>query len=362
VSDALPTLVAPSPTDPARADAPGGFTWWYADLVDGDGNGAVAIFALGLPFLPGYASAARAGSAPPARQRPSVFFTAVRGGRPWFWALHETDPADVVWEADRVRFGASTLEVRLDGGRAQWTAELAGALPGCPWRAQVEVEGPLRRATRGEPAAAPHEWTVLSAVARGRASIRAGGDALRIDGRAYLDRNTGDRWLDGLDGLDVADWTWGRVALPGRERVWYVATSRDGAVHARALTVEADGRSSVAPGGAEVVGWRHTAWGLRVPTAVTVRGDDPALTVTLRAPIDDSPFYARFLVEAEEAGERGRGFAEVCRPDRIDAAWFRPLLRMTVCSDHRPRDNSVWLPLFGGTRAGRLQRLVGWQP
>jgi carotenoid 1,2-hydratase len=354
VSDALPALVAPSLTDPARADAPGGFSWWYADLVDDAGNGAVVILALGLPFLPGYASAARAGRAPPARQRPSVFLAVVRGGRPWFWALHETNPADVVWEPGQVRFGASTLEVTLSEGRARWVADLAGVLPGCPWRAELEIEGPLRQPSSGEAAAAEHEWTVLSAVARGALSVRAGGQEVRVDGRAYLDRNTGDR---SLEALGVAHWTWGRVALPGRERVWYVATGGDGAVHSRTLTIEADGRSVVVPGGADVIGWRHTAWGLRVPTAVAV---GPGLTVSLRAPIDDSPFYARFLVEAREDGESGRGFAEVCRADRIDVAWFRPLLRMTVCSDHRPRANSVWLPLFGGTRAGRLQRLVGW--
>jgi hypothetical protein len=283
-----------------------------------------------------------------------VFFSAIRGGVPWFWALHETDPDPVVWDADRVRLGGSSLEVRVEGGRVRWVAALAGALPGCPWRAEIEVEGPLRRPSPGEPAAAPHEWTILSAVARGSVSVQAGGDALTFQGRAYLDRNAGDRWFDALD---VADWTWGRVALPGRELVWYVARGHDGQVHPRAVTVDAAGRTRVSDR-AEIVGWRHTAWGLRVPTAVAV---GPGLTVTLPAPIDDSPFYARFLVQAREGGDVGRGFAEVCRPDRIDQAWFRPLLRMTVCSDHRPRANSMWLPLFGGTRSGRLRRLVGWQ-
>ena len=30
----------------------GSFTWWYVDLVDSEGNGAVLIWFAGLPFLP----------------------------------------------------------------------------------------------------------------------------------------------------------------------------------------------------------------------------------------------------------------------------------------------------------------------
>ncbi|MEZ4235953.1 MAG: hypothetical protein R3F59_07270 [Myxococcota bacterium] len=349
MSTALPTLVAPSLGDPGRTGARGGFAWWYLDLVDEAGDGVVAIVSLGLPFLPGYASSARAGRAPEARERPSVCLAVVRGGRPWFWALHETDPEDVRWEPGLVRLGGSRFEVRIDGDRVSARGVLQGQLPRCPWRAELEVEGPLRRPSLGEPRSAAHEWTVLTAVARGSASVRACDRDLTVTGRAYLDRNTGDRWLGALD---CADWTWGRLALPEAERIWYVATAGDGVAHSRSVTIDARGHTEVVEGRASVVGWRRTAWGLAVPTAVAVDRD---LVVPFGAPLDDSPFYARFLV----AGGGGRGVAEVCRPGAIDAAWFRPLLRMTVCNDRAPAQNSVWLPLFGGTRAGRLARLVG---
>ncbi|MCA9492057.1 MAG: hypothetical protein KC621_19125, partial [Myxococcales bacterium] len=146
----LPTLCAAGPTDPTRAEAKGGFTWWYADLVDARGDGLVVIVALGLPFLPGYASAAREGRAPAAVERPSVCVAHVQGGRLAFWALHETDPARVVWEPTRALLGDNALRVGVDGG-ASLRAALGGELPGARWSLALEVDGPLRRSSPGEP-------------------------------------------------------------------------------------------------------------------------------------------------------------------------------------------------------------------
>ena len=57
--------------DPAVLHSPGGFTWFYVDLVDDQGGGATVIWSWGFPVLPGYAGAARAGrpSTPPRRPR-----------------------------------------------------------------------------------------------------------------------------------------------------------------------------------------------------------------------------------------------------------------------------------------------------
>ena len=53
-------------------EAAGGFFWWYVDVIDAQGDGFVIIAAFGLPFLPGYADAARRGEAPPPSERPSL--------------------------------------------------------------------------------------------------------------------------------------------------------------------------------------------------------------------------------------------------------------------------------------------------
>lgn len=351
MSTCLPTLCAAGPTDPARAEAEGGFTWWYVDLVDARGDGLVVIVALGLPFLPGYASAAREGRAPRAVERPSVCVAHVQGGRLAFWALHETDPARVVWGPKRALLGDNTFLVGVDGG-ASVRAALGGELPGARWSLVLEVDGPLRRSAPGEPDRAEHEWSVLTAVARGRARLVVDGVETVIEGRAYVDRNAGS---GSLEALDVARWSWGRLAFPGRERIWYEATDRAGEHRSMALTVARDGTTLLVRGGVRTSGRRFGVWGLPAPARVEA-GD---LRVSFPAALDDSPFYARYRVDAEERGQVGRGFAEVCVPSRIDSAWFRPLLSMTVCRDHQREANSFWLPLFGGPRQGRLQRLVG---
>jgi hypothetical protein len=52
--------------------SPGRFTWFYVDLVDDRGRGATLIWSWGLPFLPGYAQASRAGRPELPINRPSV--------------------------------------------------------------------------------------------------------------------------------------------------------------------------------------------------------------------------------------------------------------------------------------------------
>ena len=350
MSTALPTVVAPSLQDPSRGDAPGGFAWWYCDLIDESGNGIVVIVSLGLPFLPGYASLARRGTAPPARMRPSVFVSATRRGRLAFWALHEVDAEEVVWTPHEARFGANGLSVRISDGRVHVDGTFEGRLPGCDWSASLQVDGPLRQSSGGEPSSAEHEWTILTAVAAGRATLRSGSEVMHVRGRAYFDRNAGD---GSLDSLQCASWTWGRLAFPDRERIWYLATDLEGQAHSMALTVHADGRTEVDRGRVHMRGLRHGTWRLPYPAVVEVA---PDLTVAMPRPADDSPFYARYVVGAEHDGAVARGFAEVCVPSRIDQAWSRPLVRMTVARDDGR--NSMWLPFFGGPVQGRLSRLA----
>lgn len=354
MSTCLPTLCAPGLPDVERAQAPGGFTWWYVDLVDERGDGLVVIVALGLPFLPGYASAARAARPQRAIERPSVCVSHVVGGRLAFWALHETDPAKVDWRPGSVRLGDQTVDVALGADTVRFEAHLAGELPGAPWSLSLTIEGPRRKPTPGEPVRAAHEWSVMTVMARGTARLSVAGRETLLEGRAYLDRNAGDGTLEALD---VARWSWGRLAFPDRERIWYEAVDRSGVARSLALSITGDGVCTLERDGVVPTGVRHGWWALPCPASVQV---DEGLRVDLPAPLDDSPFYARFRVDADDSGAIGRGFAEVCVPGRIDAAWFRPLLSMTVCHDHAPAANSMWLPLFGGPREGRLQRLVGW--
>lgn len=345
----LPALVSARDPEGAMLQAPGGFTWWYADLVDGAGNGFVLIVAFGLPFLPGYAQAARAGRPQRPIERPAVVVAAVEGGRPWFWSVTELDQTAISWtdgdirtSLGRIRWSSSTAG--SPSAPFEFDADLHGSLGGCEWTAGLQVRGHSRAPGAGEPAHAAHEWNVLG-VGEGRATLRAGGRALTVTGRAYVDRNASDAPLHEAD----SPWCWGRLALPGRDLVWYAA-DRDG----RTVSIDRDA-TSIGPR-PQITTWRVGRWGQWVPAAIALEGGG----VSLR-PFDDSPFYTRFLAEGTVRGERAYGMAEWCVPARIDAGWIRPLVRMAV-----PPANALgsrWLPLLAGPAHGRIARTARrWWP
>jgi len=326
MSSPLPVRVRPGPAELFRL-GPGGSAWTYVDWIDEDGDGLVLIAAHGLPFLPGYASAARSGRPEDPLAHPAVVLSTIRGGRPDFYAFHRGFGPDRVWAV-------------LGDGRLSLRADLRGTLPGCDWEARIEIDGVLRVPSADEPASADHEWTVLTVGARAEAEIRVNGQVGRLAGRAYVDRNlcTGP-----LEAAGLRDWHWGRAALPDGDVVWYGTSDGVGS----AIRLAADGTTTDL-GPVRTSGVRSGRWGLPRPAVVHL----PGLDLPLDRPVDDGPFYTRVLLRH---GERAVGFAEACRVDRIDGDWMRPLVRMAVAD---PAGSSRWLPLFSGPRAGRLGRLL----
>ena len=77
----------------AALQRPGGFAWWYLDLVDDNGYGLVLIWAWGLPFLPGLARDARRGQPSLPRERPAISFALYEGGRCTCYLLQEAPAA-----------------------------------------------------------------------------------------------------------------------------------------------------------------------------------------------------------------------------------------------------------------------------
>lgn len=346
------------PPDRAALDAPGGFSWWYGDIVNDAGDGLVLIGAWGLPFLPGYAAAARRGAPERAGDRPSLNLALYRGGKPCFYLLQE---APGVWEDDtRWRFGDSVLESRVDGGVRRLLATIdcpvAGTTPRL--RGEIAIVGPARLPGPEERADGPHRWTPLATPATGRAALTMG-DTFRfaLDGRAYHDRNECEV---PLDTLGIGEWLWGRAPLGDAEVVWYLLWPADGGPPtAWGLRIDPDGRTTPVEGlTVRLAERRRSVYGLAWWDRVTLSVDtDTWLTVYHGAPVEDGPFYLRFFPTVERAGLRGRGVAELVRPDRVDVDWMRPFVRMRV----RPSQGgaSMWLPLFEGPTDGRAGRLFG---
>ncbi|MBV9775071.1 MAG: hypothetical protein JO040_14050 [Gemmatimonadetes bacterium] len=346
--------------DPGLFRAPGGFAWWYADLVTPEGDGLVLIWSYGLPFLPGYADAARRGAPQRPAERPGVNVVAYRRGRPVVYLLQEYPAAEPPTDASGTqRIGDCVFIRSVRDGRCTLHAELDCPLPGTSGRltGTVRIEGVARAPDGGSTLDFPHLWTPLTGPAEGTASLRVGGrEVFRASGRAYHDRNGG---RIPLHALGIRCWMWGRFPFAGREVVYYLLCPEQGTEpECIGLVVHGDGRTERVDGlSAELGRERWTFGGLQRPEWIrlAVRGE-PWLEVRHRTVADVGPFYLRLLSEGEMRGERATGWGELCVPGRVDLPRHRPFVRMRVHRVAGP--NSPWLPLFTGPRQGRLIRLL----
>lgn len=325
-------------------DVPGALVWWYVDLVDEAGNGAVCIWSFGLPFLPGVCSAARAGHPVAPRRRPSFNLAIYEGGRPAFYTLIEVAEDEASWDGDVCRFGASTFRSRLDGDVVEVDVRFDATLSGpcLPLTGSLSVRGPRVWGLEGE-RNPHHSWEPLSmGAAVGKLDVQCGAYHAAIEGRAYHDRNGGDR---PMTSLGLTSWRWGRLALPDGEVVFSVP---DGEGPTTVIVVGADGRAEAWPVLDPMVLDHAPAWfGPRWPRRIELPTEAGVLVVEQVHLVDDSPFYQRCLVRGSFGGARGAGTAERVLVDRIDAAWMRPLVQMRI---DRGAASSLWLPLFNGPR------------
>jgi hypothetical protein len=357
--------------DRALLEAPGGFLWWYVDLVEPDGNGLVLIWSYGLPFLPGYAQAARDGRAPEPGQRPSVNLSIYKDGALDFYLLQELEPDQAVWSSaeDTWRFGDCRMRRQIVDDRVELDIDIDCPIGGADDRliGRIELDGVHRepctthdRLDDGAPAEhlGHHDWTPITGPARGVAELTHGDQRWQIEGRAYHDRNGGS--IPQHD-LGIDHWIWGRVPLADRELIYYLLwTERDGAPDCFGLSIDDDGRTQLIDDLQVERGRAHrNLGGLRWwPQLEISCAGQPWLSVRHRDVVDSGPFYMRYLTEVTVPGNQPvRGFGELCEPARVDLARHRPLVRMRT-HDLGGR-NSIWLPLFTGPKTGRVRRLIG---
>ena len=359
--------------DPAVLHSPGGFTWFYVDLVDDDGGGATLIWSWGLPFLPGYARASRVGRPQLPIDRPSVNLVVYGGGRERFYLLSELPRDECSWSDDgrSWQMGGCSFQwidaPGSDGAAPTRTlqADLDLALPtGGRAKGQLWLSGSLRRDEhdfRGIGPADPsctHTWTPMLAASRGALELTTPDGSLRIEGRGYHDRNSAHK---PLHGLGIRNWWWGRIAMPGRDLIFYRLTPSSPGAPPQDVVMEfaADGTCRTPARAALQAGrMSRSTWGLRWPRAATFGDPDGRpIHVETVARVDNGPFYQRYLLRGRSGGEEGHGIGENLVPDRVDSDLLRPLVRMRVHRADGP--NSMWLPLFSGDVDGRVRRLFG---
>lgn len=332
-------------------ETPGGFAWWYADVIDGAGNGIVVIPSWGLPFLPGHTDAGRRGVAAAARERPALAFSIYAAGREAFYLLQEL-PADAAsCTGHDVRFGRSRFTFRNGG----LDAVLDLDTPSGPLQGELRVQGVARSTACAAGEALhhdAHEWCPLAGPATGSWAVAVADQRFEGQGSGYVDRNAG---LDHFAGLGIHRWVWARAQLPDRLRIGYALWPVDG--EGQAVIVDIDGRGALTQhrATAHPGPLRRNRYGLPWWDGWRLDGEGGVhFDLSLAHRPDDGPAYQRVLGTVRTERGEAPAIGELCDTSCLDRPWQRPLLDMVL---HRPQGpNSAFLPLFAGPSAGRLRR------
>jgi carotenoid 1,2-hydratase len=298
--------------DFAAAVPPGGYAWWYVDALSHDGRHGLTIIAfIGSVFSPWYAWARRRGVVPAENHCALNFSLHGAGGKRW--AMTERDAGAVARDATTLRIGPSSLHwdgssltIRVDEVTAPWPSRLRGTV-------RLTPTGLARKIVTLD-AAGRHGWSPIAPTADVEVNMAAPARSWR--GRGYFDSNWGTRPLE----ADFASWHWSRAPLPDGAAVTYDVVRRDGSRFGTALRYQTDG-SAVSFVPPPETALPRGLW--RLPrTTRTDRGTQAQVVETL----EDSPFYARSVVEAHLLGRRVTAMHEALSLDRFDTTWMRLML------------------------------------
>lgn len=308
--------------DFSKPVANNGYLWWYIDAISDDGTQAMTLIVfVGSVFSPYYAKARRGGDR--TAEQHCAFNTILYGpGGRKRWSMTERSEHSLSRSRAEYRLGPSKM--RWDG------AELIADID----EITVPVPGRMRGRIRVTPSTITehtllldhegrHRWHPLAPVARVEVDFPDLG--VQWSGDGYLDSNEGNEPLaDGFDG-----WDWTRARLDNGDCVVrYEARQAQRQPHRLALRFREDG--SLQNELTRTTGTMDAARVWRMPRRMPGAEGTERLLRTL----EDTPFYARSLIEGEFADpsdstsalQKGVGFHESLDMQRFEKRWVQTLL------------------------------------
>ena len=301
--DNLPTFDDPVPDN--------GYRWWYIDAISDCGSyGIVVIAFVGSVFSPYYFRARRKASTNP--EAHCALNVGIYGRRVGRWAMTERSERHVTRSAtefqvhrSRLTADAQQLSLSIDEVCVPLPRRIRGSI-------RVQSSASFGREYRLDDAGA-HHWQPIAPAARIEVALER--PCLHFEGRAYVDSNRGARALE----CDFAGWDWCRSHRAGGTRIDYHVVNRQGDERALALDFDATGNvreRGVSPGQAIA----PTRWGIRR----TVRHEQAAVRVV--ETLEDTPFYARTLLEMPGPDGPALAMHESLSLERFEQPWVRVLL------------------------------------
>lgn len=237
------------------------------------------------------------------------------GGRRWAFTEHPHDR--VRRSADALELGRSRLAWEGDALVVHVDERSAGL--GAPLRGVVRLrprgcfDHPLALDAEGR-----HSWWAVAP--RADIEVEMERPRFRFRGSGYHDTNFGREPLE----RGFSTWDWSRAELCGGTAVLYDARPRQGAPREQGLLFGEDGR--VEPFEAGVLHrLPRTGWGIERGIRAHP-GEPPQLLRTL----ENTPFYARSLVETTLAGQRVVAMHESISLDRFASPVVQRLLPFRI--------------------------------
>jgi carotenoid 1,2-hydratase len=292
---------------------PDGYLWWYLDAVSDDGrHGLTVIVLLGSVFSPYYASARRRGAAEPTEY---CAFNVALYGRPGRWAMTERGRPALQRSATGLRLGPSrigwrdgALELDIDEITVPWPSRLRGRLRVLSRARNVEAIA-LDRNRR-------HWWWPYAPESR--VELEFTEPRLSWHGHAYLDSNWGSEPLE----RGFLGWDWLRATLPDGGSVMLYDRRFSDSEERLAVRFAVDGSLQLLEVPLAEARLPATAmW--RIPRAT--RADDGA-AARVRRTLEDTPFYARSMLDTRLLGEPVTAMHESLCLQRFGSRWVQLLL------------------------------------
>ncbi len=289
-----------------------GYAWWYVDAVSDDARHALTVIGfIGSVFSPYYKWARRNGPADPFDH--CAINVALYGPR-GRWAMTER-PAAATWRsADHLAVGPSAMRWERDAlviDVRERAAPLPFAMRG---RIRLHPHALFARAFELDPARR-HRWLPFAPMAR--VEVEMNDPGLRWSGEGYFDHNCGDEPLE----TGFTRWDWARAHGGAGATIHYDSLLREGAHSALALRFSRDGAIAPAQEPPRQSLPRAPIWRM----ARAARCDD-SFAPRVRQTLEDTPFYARSLIETQIEGERMTGVHESLDLDRFAS----PIVQMML--------------------------------
>lgn len=276
-------------------------------------QGVVVIAFVGSVFSPFYfARRQEDGQADPMDF--CAFNVAVYDGGRRLWGFTEWSRARVFREENRFVVGANCIA--REPGRIIIDVDEACAA------SRDRIEGriviyPAHTADRSHvlDGGGAHRWHPIAPV--GDIEVTLNRPSFRFRGSAYHDANSGDEPIE----ASLRRWSWSRHEVAGDTVVLYDGTRRDETPFSLSLRFRPDGR--VEEVAAPPMHRLPRSFWWRCPRSTRSEGSErPRIVRTL----EDSPFYARTLLECTLFGETAPGVHESLELDTFATRWMQWML------------------------------------